>query len=547
MLRKLAVTILVVAVMACGAVVAFAQGPMSSGVPFLGDRDGNRLSDDLDSRLAGLGDDATLPVIAVLTAAPSNEVMARLGNSAGAFVPKLTWHDALYGFSADLTKGQIQALSRDPLVSRIEYDLVSHACMDTAKAWTGVTQAWSDFGVTGDRDGNPTSYSTTDVVLAIIDTGIDTGHVDLDGGKVIGWVDLVNGLTTPYDDNGHGTHCSSITAGTGEGNPAYKGMAPGAALVGVKVLDRSGSATFSLCVDAINWVVANKDTYKIRAANYSIGADGSSDGTDAVSVAVNNAVSAGIVMCVAAGNAGPANYTIGTPAAAELAVTVGAMQDPGHNGWVIAKFSSRGPTADGRIKPDISAPGRYIMAAEAGSTNAYVDMSGTSMATPFCTGLVGLILDANYGLDVAGVKSVLYSNVKDFGPVGKDIDTGWGLCQPYSAVRQAGGFTGTWSDGLNLQLFAGYMPKSKATAYHYFTVTDTAKPVGITFIIPGWAGTNLNFDIYLLDPTGKQVESSYTQTRQETIACMPLMTGTYTLKVYSKQGAGDYWCSVSWK
>lgn len=80
-------------------------------------------------------------------------------------------------------------------------------------------------------------YDGSGITIGIIDTGIDASHPDLQG-KVIGWVDFVNGKTTPYDDNGHGTHVASIAAGTGAAsNGKYKGMAPGAKLVGIKVLN----------------------------------------------------------------------------------------------------------------------------------------------------------------------------------------------------------------------------------------------------------------------------------------------------------------------
>ncbi|WP_054673398.1 S8 family serine peptidase [Calditerricola satsumensis] len=135
----------------------------------------------------------------------------------------------------------------------------------------------------GNRDGNPLSYSKNDVVVAVIDTGIDAGHVDLDGGKVIGWKDFVNNRTAPYDDNGHGTHVAGIIAGEGQADSRYKGVVPGAALVGVKVLNASGSGSMSTVTAAIDWCIQNKDVYGIRVLNLSLGTSGSSDGTDATS------------------------------------------------------------------------------------------------------------------------------------------------------------------------------------------------------------------------------------------------------------------------
>ncbi|MDI6893702.1 MAG: S8 family serine peptidase [Bacillota bacterium] len=517
-------------------------------LPFLGDRDGNGLADDLDECLTGVGPGEGVPVVVVLREAPEEGVMARVEETAGGFQVRTQWKHALNGFAATLTRGQIEALARSPLVARIDRDREVHALLDKATYWTGVRQAWADFGVTGDRDGNPDSYSNNDVVIAVLDTGIDATHVDLDGGKVIGWYDVINGLTSPYDDHGHGTHVASIAAGTGEGNSAYRGVAPGAALVGIKVLDANGSGTTSGIITGIDWMIANKSTYGIRVGNMSLGSSGSSDGTDSLSLAVNNAVSNGIVMAVAAGNSGPATYTIGSPAAAADAITVGALYDPGEKGWVLAEFSSRGPTADGRTKPDICTPGRYITAAQANSGNGYVTYSGTSMATPFLAGVVALMLDANYGLTDAQVKDILYSgtNVKDFGPAGKDIDFGYGISLCYNAVKQAGGYSGTWSDGLSFGYASGYLSGRGDADWWQFDVTDASRPVGITLVIVDWA-VNRDFDVYLYDPAGTLVASSTGTKRQEQILYQPTATGTYLIRVYSFLGSGSYWFNVSWK
>ncbi|MCL6581773.1 MAG: S8 family serine peptidase [Firmicutes bacterium] len=514
---------------------------------FIGDRDGNRLADDLDARVKDTGAAERLPVIVRLAEGPAAERLTELAKAAGDFTPTAVWDAALHGFAAELTPAQVQALARSPLVERIDLDREVTVCLGTATLWTGVRQVWTDFGVDGDRDGSPNSYSKNDVVICILDTGIDASHVDLDGGKVIGWKDYINNRTTPYDDHGHGTHCASIAAGTGEGNSSYKGVAPGAALVGVKVLNRYGSGSTTTIINGVNWMISNKSTYNIRIGSMSLGSTGSSDGTDSLSVAVNNAVSNGIIMCVAAGNSGPATYTIGSPAAAANAITVGALYDPGEKGWVLAEFSSRGPTADGRTKPDICTPGRYITAAMANSTNQYTTMSGTSMACPFMAGTVALMLDANYGLTESGVKSIIYSasNVKDFGPAGKDIDFGSGIAIAYNCVKQAGGYSGTWSDGLTFSYAVGTLSGTGDYDDYYFTVTDTSKPIGITFIISAWTSSR-DFDIYLYNPSGTQVAKSDGTKRQEQILYQPTVTGQYRLRVYSYSGSGDYWFNLSW-
>jgi len=533
------------AVFAAGPGKAFPDAPAAR---FLGDRNGNRLADDLDLRLEGVAPGEKVPVIVVVKEAPTDKLLSGLKAEAGPFDVTAQWDLAINGFAAELTAGQIARLARNPFVERIDFDREVIACLGTATQWTGVRQARTDFGVTGDRDGNPTSYSKTDVVICVLDTGIYTGHVDLDGGKVIGWKDYINGRTTPYDDNGHGTHCASIAAGTGEGNSTYTGVAPGAALVGVKVLNSLGSGTTTGIINGINWMISNKSTYGIRIGSMSLGSSGSSDGTDSLSQAVNNAVSNGIIMVVAAGNSGPAKYTIGSPAAATNAVTVGALYDPGEKGWALCQFSSRGPTADGRTKPDISTPGYNITAARSGTTSSYTAKSGTSMATPFMAGTIALMLDANYSLTDTGVKNIIYAggNVKDFGPAGKDIDFGYGIALCYNDVKQAGGFSGSWSDGLTFRHDTGSLSGTGDSDNFYISVTDASKPLAITFVIPDWT-TSRDFDIYLYDPSGTLVASSTGTKRQEQILYLPTVTGTYRIRVYSYSGSGDYWLTSSWR
>lgn len=152
--------------------------------------------------------------------------------------------------------------------------------------------------------------------------GIDAAHIDLDAGKVIAWRDWVQNRTAPYDDNGHGTHVAGIIAGTGEGNGTYTGVAPGAALIGLKVLDANGSGSLSNVTAAVDWAVANKAAYDIKVISMSLGTSGSSDGTDTLSQAVNNAADQGIIPVIAAGNSGPGRYTVGSPGAAVKAITV---------------------------------------------------------------------------------------------------------------------------------------------------------------------------------------------------------------------------------
>lgn len=188
----------------------------------------------------------------------------------------------------------------------------------------------------------------------------------------------------------------------------------------------------------IDWVVANRTAFNIVSINLSLGTSGCSDGTDATSLAVNNASTAGIVVAVAAGNEGSGTCTVGSPGAAVGAVTVGAMTDFQQGGFHQAYFSSRGPTADGRIKPDVSAPGVNITSAKANTAADYTTMSGTSMATPFVAGVALLMRQVGTTLTPAQVKATIMSTAQDWGTTGADIDYGAGRLDAYAAQATAG-------------------------------------------------------------------------------------------------------------
>jgi serine protease AprX len=515
--------------------------PEAAGAPRLLDLDGNKIFDNLDKVLGRAGPGERIPVIAVFD---RQVAPAELG-FLGPFTVNHTYDNFPF-LALSLRPAQVKALAAVPFVKQVELDEEVHIFMDTASHWFGVSKARTDFGLTGDRDGAEKTYTKDDIVIAVLDTGIDPGHVDLDGGKIIAWKDYINGRSTPYDDHGHGTHCAGIAAGEGDGSSAHRGVAPGAALVGLKVLNSSGSGSLSTITAAVDWCITNKDTYGIEIISMSLGSSESSDGTDSLSEAVNRAAAEGITCVVAAGNSGPATYTIGSPAAAADAVTVGAMADCGEEGFSLASFSSRGPTADGRIKPDLVAPGVAITAPDAGTTSGYVAKSGTSMATPFVAGTVALMLDADPSLTPAEVKSLLLSTAVDWGDAGKDIDYGAGRLDGYEVVRQAGGLTGTGPAVPDHQVMEASLSSKGDADWYDLEVTTTDYPVALTLIMDDWSGSSdPDFDLYLYDPSGAEVDRSTGTSRQETIGVNPTTTGTYQVKVYSYAGSGPYTLDVS--
>lgn len=358
------------------------------------------------------------------------------------------WY-ALGAFSASINKAQLQKLAELPFVLSIdteEGEVIP--CLDSARAQTRV-DTWTNENPTinGDLDGSLTSYSKDDVVIAVLDTGCDNDHVDLDGGKVLAFKDCVSGLddfTPPidaYDSDttyGHGTHVSSIAAGTGEGYYGiYKGVAPGAALVIVRVL----GGTLSDLTEGMNWVAANKATYGIEIVTMSLSVTGSAGDYDQYAQLADRLVYYyGLVVTCAQGNT-PSGSIVRSPATGKYVIAVGNAIDPDEStsgNWELSEYSCHGPCDDGRKKPDVLAPGTNINAAKVGTSSGYHELSGTSMATPFVAGLCALWLDKDmslkspsYGLmSDPKVKNLLMASATDM-----PYDTNPGKDNYYGAGR----------------------------------------------------------------------------------------------------------------
>ena len=274
-----------------------------------------------------------------------------------------------------------------------------------------VTQVWQETGYTGAGS-----------VVAIIDTGIDSDHVGLDDiddsnytndTKVIAFYDAVNSpeLTDgtevkAYDDQGHGTHCAGITAGTGAPDYLYKGVAPKAQLVGVKVLDSGGSGSFATVMAGMEWTVEKKNVFNIRAASMSLGGPGAIEWTSSEEESVNRMgnemMREGVALFIAAGNSA-FSAQIGTPGSAEDVITVGALD----KNTAIAVYSSQGPTEENRVKPNIAFVGSNVMAPDFNTGDGYTGKSGTSMATPGAAGLAALMYQANPDLSPFDIRNIM--------------------------------------------------------------------------------------------------------------------------------------------
>jgi serine protease AprX len=510
------------------------------------DGDGNRIYDDLETRLERADPSTPVPAVVLFDGPLERVSLAELTAQVGPF-PVTARFPREAALAARLTPAQVRGLAALPGVTHVEGDDWLSVTRELSEPAFGVTQAREDFQLTGDGDGAPDSYNPRDHTIAVIDTGIDGNHQDFAGGKIIGWVDFVNGKSQPYDDMGHGTHVASIAAG--RMRDGVGGVAPDAALVGVKVITKEGNARTIDVVKGLEWCINNRDDYGIRVINLSLSGSGSADGTDIMARAIRECIAAGIVVCVAVGNSGPAAYTTPAPGATAEAITVGNMRDPARGGFALWTSSGRGPTADGRIKPDVIAPGYQIWAAKAGTTSETTFLTGSSMATPFVSGVCALMLEANPELTPAEVKQILRETAIDFGPQGEDIDYGAGRLDAYAAIqaalppaqREAGAAPPVPAH----YCFSGSL-QTGGTQEWAIDVSGRHNPIAAVLIVPGWTATTApRFELALVGPDGAVLSTAAQERREQILSFRPLTTGTYRIRINALAGQGAYFVDVS--
>lgn len=283
------------------------------------------------------------------------------------------------------------------------------------------------------KDANELSVTGRGITVAILDTGIDYNHPDLGGCmgidcKVLGGFNFIEGadFNDPMDVHGHGTHVAGIVAAKG----VLKGVAPDAKLYAFKVLDDFGSGQDSSIIAGLERA-ADLDgdpltDDPVDVVNMSLAGWGEYDSP--LSEAANNAMEAGIVVVVAAGNDGSGYSTIGSPGNAQQVITVGATD----NNDEIAYFSSRGPVRNANfVKPEVVAPGVDINSMAPGG--GYILQSGTSMAAPHVAGGVALLKQLQPELTAQEIKTLLMTTTKD---VGEDVFTqGAGRINLLAAAR----------------------------------------------------------------------------------------------------------------
>ncbi len=326
------------------------------------------------------------------------------------------YHKLANAFSSKVKARDIKEIAKNPDVDKIYLDFQVKAALDDSVPIIRANTLWS-------------KYNGSGITVAVIDTGINKNHPDLKN-KVVNEISFIKG-ETPEDGFGHGTHVAGIIAGSGAASGGkYKGVAPKASLMNVKVLDNYGFGSASSVISGIEYAV----DHGANIISMSLGAGfWPPDGTDPVAVAADAAVDAGVVVIVAAGNSG-APFLIGSPATAKNVIAVGATT----KNDTMAEYSSIGPTWDHRIKPEVVAPGgaSFISPDPAGlgivSAKApgsmldqwlpessvdkyYLAISGTSMATPHVSGVAALMLQAHPDWKPQKIKQQLMNTGVDLG------------------------------------------------------------------------------------------------------------------------------------
>lgn len=405
----------------------------------------------------------------------------------------------------------IAALVHNPNVAYISPDRPVSPTLDYANATIGAQTAFS-YGWTGAGIG-----------VAIIDSGIlNTKDLQTSGGgsRIVYSQSFVPKVSSTTDQYGHGTHVAGIVGGNGAASTGvpyvktFRGVAPSANLINLRVLDANGAGTDSAVISAINSAIQLKSQYNIRVINLSLGRPVYESYTlDPLCQAVEQAWNAGIVVVVAAGNEGrnqtqatDGYATITAPGNDPLVITVGAMKTMGtltRSDDLIASYSSKGPTLiDHVVKPDLVAPGNRIISLETtkstiladsgvnlipfsyyqnpankGNSPDYYRLSGTSMAAPMVSATAALMLQKDATLTPETIKVRLMKTATKSFPASStatDPVTGIMYTSQYDIFTIGAGYLDAWG-ALNStdSVPAGSTAASPVAAFNSSTSTVT--------------------------------------------------------------------------
>jgi serine protease AprX len=343
---------------------------------------------------------------------------------------------AVNGISAQLTGAQLVELAKQKGILAITRDrrLVASGQFSNDQGWgqtAGVADFWTGQALSGLQLP----------AIAIVDSGVQASRLDFSG-RVVKQVSLTSlAPNSPGDGRGHGTFVAGIAAGSAS---RYAGAAPTAPIVSLDVMDDNGMALTSDVIAAADWILANKNAYNIRVANFSLqSASPASFVYDPLDQAVEKLWFSGVVVVASAGNYGengePTTVAY-APGNDPFIITVGAADSNG-TAWTAtddfaAPWSAYGYTLDGFAKPDIGAPGRVLVGPvpslssmarehpERMTAPGYMWMSGTSFAAPVVSGAAALVLASHPGWTPDQVKGALMLSAKPTSAAGNALGVG---------------------------------------------------------------------------------------------------------------------------
>jgi len=259
------------------------------------------------------------------------------------------------------------------------------------------------------------TWGSSDVTVAVIDTGVDLDHPDLVNRVLGGGWDFIDNDAVPDDVDGHGTAVAGIIAAQQDNRAFGVGVAPGVRVLPVRVLDENGDGTTFDVAQAVRYAT----DHGADVINLSLGG---TDFDNELSLALNYAFDNDVVVVAASGNTNPASPQVQYPAREPGVIAVGAQDQT----LAVASFSNRGPELD------LVAPGVLIFSTVIGGQSGF--WSGTSMACPMVAGTVALMRSRDPEATADELEALLYSTARDFGPAGRDDSYGNGMVQTGPAV-----------------------------------------------------------------------------------------------------------------
>ncbi|MBI2232533.1 MAG: S8 family peptidase [Candidatus Aenigmarchaeota archaeon] len=395
-------------------------------------------------------------------------------------------------YTARIRKSMLNALENDPVVEKVWANGEKKILLDVSVPIINASTAWG------------TGYNGSGIRICVLDTGVDKTHPSL-ADRVVNEADFTGG-GNPQDIYGHGTHVAGIAAGN---DAVFRGVAFGAGILNAKVCDDAGRCLDTDILRGVDWCVDNGAHILTLSLG---GREIPADGSDVLSSYLDNIADKGKVVTVAAGNSGPSgedncrtidstgnSFSICSPGLAHKVITVGST-DTGKGSTTrdaVSGFSSRGPTDDSRIKPDVLAPGNPIASANSRweTQDDFVQKSGTSMSTPHIAGIAALMLQARDNLTPAEVKAIMMNSALDLnGNFSKTSDKGAGRID---VSRIFGEINNTISGTI-----------SNIGKIHSIFVPVNSSEIRATVYWSENYSVHQNLDLQLLDPSGAIVKSS---------------------------------------